>query len=265
MQKIIWILIFVLNVGLVKAQVGFVQEGFASSYGDEFEGRVTASGERFSQKKATCAHVSIPFGALVKITNLENNQTAVVRVNDRGPFVPDRIIDVSQSVAQKLGMLAKGVAKVRIEVVNNNGVAVADIPSTDPLTVKKNDNTVEEKVQPPMKKEGKLEPVQPEVLQKPQVEQPSVSNGDFYQVKVTSGSFSGYAVQIGSFRDLNNLLSLAADVSSKYGKSIAVQTMETSTGKVYRLLITGFSGKDDASNFKDANSKAFPGCFVVSL
>ena len=103
------------------AQVGFIQEGMASYYANEFEGRTTASGERFSHKKATCSHMSIPFGALIKITNLENNTTAIVRVNDRGPFVPDRIVDVSQSVAERLGMIGKGTVKVRIEVVDNNG------------------------------------------------------------------------------------------------------------------------------------------------
>ena len=96
----------------INAQVGYVQEGNASYYGDNFEGRVTASGERYSHLKATCAHVSIPFGSLVKITNLDNNQTAIARVNDRGPFVPDRIIDVSKSVAERLGMIGTGIARV---------------------------------------------------------------------------------------------------------------------------------------------------------
>ena len=106
------------------AQVGFTQEGMASYYANDFEGHTTASGERFSHKKATCSHMSIPFGALVKITNLENNTTVIVRVNDRGPFVPDRIVDVSQSVAERLGMVGKGTVKVSIEVVDNNGYSI---------------------------------------------------------------------------------------------------------------------------------------------
>ena len=95
-----------------------VQQGLASYYADKFQGQITASGEKYYHEKATAAHKTLPFGTIVKVTNLENNKTAAVRINDRGPNKPGRIIDLSRSVARKLGFINEGVAKVRIEAIN---------------------------------------------------------------------------------------------------------------------------------------------------
>jgi len=94
-----------------------VEEGLASYYSDEFEGKVTASGEIFTQSGLTAAHRSLPFGTIVKVTNLENGKSVLVKINDRGPFLLNRIIDLSKTASQKLGFFSKGLAKVRIEVV----------------------------------------------------------------------------------------------------------------------------------------------------
>jgi rare lipoprotein A len=91
------------------------EEGLASWYGGKFHGRRTASGEIFDTNKFTAAHKTLPFGTLVLVTNLDNGKTAVVRINDRGPFVAGRIIDLSRAAAAAIGMTGKGVAPVRIE------------------------------------------------------------------------------------------------------------------------------------------------------
>ncbi len=88
--------------------------GFASYYGDEFVGRKTANGEIFSQSNLTAAHKKLAFGTKVKVTNLSNNKSVTVRINDRGPFVAGRIIDLSKSAAKKIDMVGAGVAKVKI-------------------------------------------------------------------------------------------------------------------------------------------------------
>jgi rare lipoprotein A len=95
----------------------YTEEGFASYYSDAFEGKETASGEIFTQTGLTAAHRWLPFGTIVKVTNLENGKSILVKINDRGPFVPNRIIDLSKMASQKLGFYNKGIAKVRIEVV----------------------------------------------------------------------------------------------------------------------------------------------------
>jgi len=94
--------------------VAHAQEGKASWYGPGFQGRLTASGERFDTNDYTAAHKTIPFGSTVRVENLENGKWLVVRINDRGPFVKGRILDVSFAAAEYLGILKKGTASVRI-------------------------------------------------------------------------------------------------------------------------------------------------------
>ena len=94
-----------------------VQEGLVSWYGEHFHARPTASGELFDSTAMTMAHPSLPFGTKVKVTNLRNGRSVVVRVNDRGPFVGQRIADLSQAAASYIGMLRRGIAHARLEVL----------------------------------------------------------------------------------------------------------------------------------------------------
>ncbi|RPE13652.1 septal ring lytic transglycosylase RlpA family protein [Chitinophaga lutea] len=90
------------------------ESGKASYYADKFQGRRTANGEIFRQQRMTAAHRTLQFGAKVKVKNLDNGRTIKVRINDRGPFVAGRIIDLSRKAAKKLGMTQAGVANVQI-------------------------------------------------------------------------------------------------------------------------------------------------------
>ncbi len=96
---------------------GWVQEGLASWYGPRFQGKRTASGERFDMHKLTAAHRTLPFGTRVRVTHLRTGRSVVVRINDRGPWKRGRIIDLSYAAARAIGLLRDGVAPVRIEVV----------------------------------------------------------------------------------------------------------------------------------------------------
>jgi len=91
--------------------------GVASWYGREFHGRQTANGEVYNMYAHTAAHRTMPFGTIVRVTNLRNGRQALVRINDRGPFVPGRDIDLSYGAARDLGMLEAGVVKVRLDVM----------------------------------------------------------------------------------------------------------------------------------------------------
>jgi rare lipoprotein A len=93
------------------------EKGVASWYGNEFHGRKTASGERFNQEAMTAAHRTLPFGTVVRVEHLDSGRDIKVRINDRGPFVRGRIIDLSKGAARELGMLNQGIAKVRVEVL----------------------------------------------------------------------------------------------------------------------------------------------------
>ncbi len=94
------------------------QYGNASWYGRSLHGRATASGESFDMHEFTGAHRDLPFGTLVKVKNLRNGKEVIVRVNDRGPFVKSRIIDVSRAAATELGIINRGTARVSIVVIS---------------------------------------------------------------------------------------------------------------------------------------------------
>lgn len=93
----------------------FEQNGQASWYGRWHHGRKTASGERFNMYQMTAAHQTLPLGTIVRVTNLANGKTVKVRINDRGPYMRGRIIDLSMAAASALGMSKKGVARLRLE------------------------------------------------------------------------------------------------------------------------------------------------------
>ena len=96
-------------------------QGGASWYGPGFHGNLSASGERFNQYAMTAAHKTLPFGTKVRVTNLNNGRSAIVRINDRGPFIRGRVIDVSAAAARVLGMINSGVAPVKVEVIDSRG------------------------------------------------------------------------------------------------------------------------------------------------
>jgi rare lipoprotein A len=93
------------------------ESGFASWYGGKFHGRITSSGEVFNTNDLTAAHRTLPFGTIVKVTNLDNGKSVQVKINDRGPFVRGRIIDLSRAAAIQLGMIDSGVAHVSLQIV----------------------------------------------------------------------------------------------------------------------------------------------------
>ncbi|MDQ0453244.1 rare lipoprotein A [Brevundimonas nasdae] len=97
-----------------KEQPNYEEVGMASWYGDAFNGRPTSTGERFNMHELTAAHKTLPLPGLVEVTNLDNGRRVVVRINDRGPFVDGRIIDLSRGAAQELGMISQGVGRVRV-------------------------------------------------------------------------------------------------------------------------------------------------------
>lgn len=100
------------NIGALK-----VIYGTASFYGRDFHNKKTASGEPFDMNANTAAHPSLPFGTLCRVTNLDNNKSVIVRINDRGPFVANRVLDLSYGAAQQLDGVASGLINVKIEIL----------------------------------------------------------------------------------------------------------------------------------------------------
>ncbi|MBN2408463.1 MAG: septal ring lytic transglycosylase RlpA family protein [Candidatus Aminicenantes bacterium] len=106
---------------------GAVQTGVASWYGEEFHGRRTSSREIYDMNDLTAAHNTLPFGTMAMVTNLNNGQSVVVRINDRGPFVKNRVIDLSYAAARAVDMVGTGTAPVRIEVLSGVSPPMSDL------------------------------------------------------------------------------------------------------------------------------------------
>ena len=106
---------------VMESAAGYREQGIASWYGRKFHGRTTSNGEVFNAYLATAAHRSLPIPGYVRVTNLENGRSMVVRVNDRGPFHPDRIIDLSYAAAVKLGFADQGTARVEVAAISVEG------------------------------------------------------------------------------------------------------------------------------------------------
>ena len=111
---------------------GFRETGVASWYGRDFHGKKTANGEIYNMYAMTAAHKILPLGVSVRVTHLSNGRSIVVRVNDRGPFVDGRVIDLSYTAATKLDMIGSGTARVRIEALSGQGASSPSAPSSSP-------------------------------------------------------------------------------------------------------------------------------------
>ena len=100
------------------SEPSFIQQGRASWYGNRHHGKKTASGERFDQHAMTAAHRTLPFGTRIKVTNISNQRSVIVRVNDRGPFSQKRVLDVSRKAAEELGMINSGTANISLHTLD---------------------------------------------------------------------------------------------------------------------------------------------------
>jgi rare lipoprotein A len=267
-MRIFTIFIFTIFVSaIVKGQVGYVQEGKASFYADKFEGRTTASGERYGHAKSTCAHLTLPFGTLVRVTNIANNQSVIVRVNDRGPFVPNRIIDLSRSAAEKLGFLSMGVADVRVEVLDESGNVVTpeatSRPTEDPKTINPKPTTTQPQPQPQPQPQSQPQKATEKLAVAPATE--TLADYELYELKVTKQNRGGFSVQIGSYKELVNLLRIADDLKNSLKKEVRVQVATVNGEKIYRLMVGEFSSRREAEIFRDKAKEIYPDCFLVEL
>ncbi len=114
-----------------------VISGVASWYGPGFHGRKTASGERYNMNALTAAHKTLPFGTRVRVTNRNNGKSVVVKINDRGPYVGGRVIDLSRGAARSIGMIGTGTAKVTVEVLGKGSAKSVKVASAEPAKSEK--------------------------------------------------------------------------------------------------------------------------------
>ena len=187
----------------------------ASSYAEDFHGKKTSNGERFNMNDLTCAHKSLPFDTILKVTNLANGKSVQVRVNDRGPFVASREIDLSKAAAVKLGMIGTGTTKVKLEIVKKG---------------------------PDTKLSQQTAASAAKIMNKIA---PASTSSTVTARNLTPGTY--WDIQLGAFKSKDNAKAFATKVSKAGFKDIVLQ----SSGEVTRVTIK----KVPASKVTDTQNK----------
>lgn len=288
---------------VIALQAQAEEYGLASQYGDEFDGSATASGQAYDKNKLTAAHKTLPMGSRVRVTRLDNKKSVVVRINDRGPYIKGRIIDLSGRAAAALDMLGDVKTEVKLEVLGKDGkakpkpatVSKPVIPkSTIPVKKPEVAKTAPAKTTVPPKKRptptattSKPIVVKPKAKSTTQAKPQVVKNTtpaevapefqlvtgkdynqyDLYKVQLTRPAKEGYGVQIGVFSDYDNTMKRVAELQGQWFKNILMSIEKGADGKKkYKLILGPFPDMKTATSYKKhaKKNKKLDG-FVVNL
>jgi len=208
---------------------GYRERGLASWYGSDFHGHSTASGEIYNMHGMTAAHKTLPLGTVVRVSQLETRRSVDVRVNDRGPFVDGRLIDLSREAAKQLGLMGQGVARVEVETIRlapgeTMLASARSAPRMAPAT--------------PLPATAPIAP------------------------PVTRGAF---VVQVGSFQYADQALALKTALAAKYS-SVRVRSFSLAGVNYYRVQVGHYQTQDQArQELGRIKQTGFPDAFVVAL
>ncbi|MDR2543277.1 MAG: septal ring lytic transglycosylase RlpA family protein [Treponema sp.] len=255
MKNFILIVLFVLVIVpfqlLAQESEIFRQTGIASWYGREFEGRPTASGEIFDASQLTAAHPNLPFGTVLVVTNQHNNRSVTVRINDRGPFVPARIIDVSRAAAEQLDMIVTGTAPVTIEsvdriVLSPPVIGAQVIPQVRATEV---DVHAEDALVAPAAAPAPLFTSQPVIIQPPSQFRfiPSINIVPEKSYRIQVGSYSVARNAVTTFDRLKN-----AGLNPAYERHV-----DSSSVEFYRVVLAGIRGIDVQTTAEKLSAAGF--------
>ena len=259
MKKIFLLVFLFVSSFYVFAAKVYKSSATASYYGKDFHGKKTSNGEVFNMNDLTCAHKSLPFDTILRVTNLSNGKTAKVRVNDRGPFVVGREIDLSTAAAKKLDMMSTGTAKVKIEILKMG-------PDTALSR-----QTAEKAREIMAKKEGtskssssgkkKTTSNSKKKTTESQKNDNEVNNGDNLKDATPNNGNNGdnpeqpvfWDIQVGAFKSKENAKKRAKALSEAGFSSIVIQK----TGEIYRVAIKEVKSEDVAELEGKLQEKGF--------
>ncbi len=236
------------------------ETGIASWYGPDFHGKMTANGEAFDQNAVSAAHKTLPMPSVVRVTNLDNGRSLVVRINDRGPFVNGRIIDLSRRAAQLLGVEGAGTAKVRVQVLADESRALAGKFKRDggePQVAAAPRESVMAESLPPIGSREQAKPVLASARPSsapPQRASAAVERAErelaSQEVQTVPVSATGIFVQAGSFARHDNALRVQARLSG-VGRA-QIQPAQVKGQTVYRVRFGPLASVDEADRLLDS-------------
>ena len=226
------------------ANVGDQFDGIASWYGPDFHAKKTSNGEIYNMYAMTAAHKTLPMNTVVRVDNLDNGRSTIVRINDRGPFVAGRIIDLSNKAAHEIDMVRKGTARVKVTVLGYNGlIDDKNAPSV---------NSIEQKPEV-----EKIEVIEDDVVATNintnigMVSAPIATSKSSSKESSKSSSGGKFSIQVGAISLQAGALKTVDEYKAKF-PSKKIEYVEN--GGIYRVYIRGFSSYDDGQNFKAKNS-----------
>ncbi|WWW10992.1 septal ring lytic transglycosylase RlpA family protein [Arcobacter cryaerophilus gv. pseudocryaerophilus] len=226
------------------ANVGDQFDGIASWYGPDFHAKKTSNGEIYNMYAMTVAHKTLPMNTVVRVDNLDNGRSTIVRINDRGPFVAGRIIDLSNKATHEIDMVRKGTARVKVTVLGYNGL----IDDKNAPNV----NSIEQKPEV-----EKIEVIEDDVVATNintnigMVSAPITTSKSSSKESSKSSSGGKFSIQVGAFSLQAGALKTVDEYKAKF-PSKKIEYVEN--GGIYRVYIRGFSSYDDGQNFKAKNS-----------
>lgn len=234
--------------------VGDTALGIASWYGPNFHGKKTSNGETYNMNAMTAAHKTLPMNTMVRVINLGNGAQTTVRINDRGPFVAGRIIDLSKAAATSIGMIGAGTARVKLEVVGFYGDG-KNYQNTGSLS------------SPPSVSNSKNwgSGVSGAIITSgiSSSNKASKNSANFGKISQGQQSFEGgsFMVQIGAFKRPEGAKSFKNSNANKYGYKTLIRTFDIDGEKIYRVFLSGFRSEAEARDFVKA--KHFGGAYIV--
>ncbi|USQ98419.1 septal ring lytic transglycosylase RlpA family protein [Caulobacter sp. RL271] len=253
-----------------KADPNYSEVGIGSWYGEQFHNRRTANGETFDMDIPSAAHKTLPLPSLVEVTNLDNGQKMIVRVNDRGPFVGDRVIDLSKAAAEQLGYRRQGVARVRVKYIGPAPTSAftaprqyAQVQSSAPPPVRNAPRSFDDIKEPTQRVQVLPQRSAPDPIWSPppapvqQASAPPVTPPE--RVPVPAGA---YRVQAGSFSSRENAEKAMRQLSGA-GRT-AIDTIERASGTLYRVTVLAGQDEGEAWSLRDrVESLGYQGATVL--
>lgn len=243
------------------ANIGDEFEGIASWYGPDFHSKKTSNGEIYDMYDMTAAHKTLPMNTVLRVYNQENGKSIVVRINDRGPFVNGRIIDLSNKAARDINMIGKGTAKVKLTVLGYNG----EIENKDAPYLELSESSESAK-------SGKSDALEPMDIKEDSVVSKKIPSNNNKLTKTGPNSFTNstpvstnnssskalpngkFSVQVGAFSQEDGALKVKSDVQKKFANSrVDVKKVDVNGKTFFKVFIGGFESYDSAQTFKNAN------------
>lgn len=264
------------------AQDSREEYGKCGYFADALQGRPTASGEIYDKSLLTCAHNSLPFGTMVKVTRLDNKKSVTVRVNDRGPFLDGYVVDLSRKAAESIGLIRDGVTRVKVQVITKSPKVSAPVtysatsrPAAEPVS---NTTTTTVNSKPLLIKSKKQETLIPATYSSPNTvapvavdkpdPKPAGTSSSLYQIEVKPVPAKGFGLQVAVLTNSENLFQEITKIQSSWPGKVVVnhednQSLNTES---FKLILGPYATRKEAeAQQRKASGKGYKKAFVVDL